>query len=89
MKKLIQCLASTVAVIMFLGFSIEIVQAGSCELPYFGSASFNAPLIIDTPYWPLLPGTTFVYEPVPNEENVVNTITVTYDFKTITVDDFF
>jgi len=73
-------------VVMLMGFSIGVVQAGKCELPDFFSADFSDPLTIDNPYWPLVPGDTFVYEPVPNEENVVNTITVTSDFKTITVE---
>ena len=86
MKKLIRFLSSIIAVVLLLGFSVGAAQAGPCELPDFGSASFTDPLTIDNPYWPLVPGTTFVYEPVPNEDNVVNTITVTSDYKTITVD---
>ena len=85
MKKLTQFLSPTFAVIMFLGFSIGVVQAGPCELADFASASFTTPLTIDNPYWPLESGTTFVYEPVPNEDDVVNTIAVTSDTKTITV----
>ena len=73
-------------VMMLLGFLIGTAQAGPCELPDFGSASFTNPLVIDNPFWPLVPGTTFVYEPVPNEDNVVNTVTVTGDVKTVTVD---
>jgi len=74
------------SVMIFLGFLIGAAQAGPCELPDFGSAVFTEPLIIDNPFWPLVPGTTFVYEPVPNEDNVVNTVTVTGDVKTVTVD---
>ena len=73
-------------VIMLLSFLTGAVEAGPCELADFGSASFTEPLVIDNPFWPLVPGTTFVYEPVPNEDNVVNTITVTDDTKIITVD---
>ena len=68
-------------VIMLLSFLTGAGQAGPCELADFGSASFTEPLVIDNPFWPLVPGTTFVYEPVPNEDNVVNTITVTDDTK--------
>ena len=85
MKKLTQFLSPTFAVIMFLGFSVGAVQAGPCELEDFASTSFSDPLTIDNPYWPLVPGTTFVYEPVPNDDNVVNTITVTNNVKTISV----
>jgi hypothetical protein len=85
MKKLALCLSLTIAVVMLLGFSIGIVLADPCELPDFASTSFTDPLTIDNPYWPLVPGTTFVYEPVPNEDNVVNTITVTNKTKKISV----
>jgi len=71
---------------MLLSFMSGVAQAGPCELPDFGSASFTDPLVIDNPFWPLVPGTTFVYEPVPNEDHVVNTVTVTGDVKTVTVD---
>jgi hypothetical protein len=86
MKKPTRILSSTVAVIMFLGFSVGAVQAGPCELADFASTSFTDPLTIDNPYWPLVPGTTFVYEPVPNEDDVVNTIIVTHGTKRIDVD---
>jgi len=86
MKKLTRFLSSTIAVVMLLGFSIGVAQAGRCELADFGSASFSDPTNINNPYWPLVPETTFVYEPVPNENNVVNTIRVTSDTKAITVD---
>lgn len=58
---------------------------GACGLPDFASASFSNPLIIDNPYFPLVPGTMFVYEPVPNDDNEVNTVIVTDNIKTITV----
>jgi hypothetical protein len=82
-------LASTVAVMMFLGFSIGVSQAGPCELPDFASATFSNPTDIDNAYFPLKPETIFVYEPVPNseEEYVVNTVIVTTGTKTITVGD--
>jgi len=86
MKKLNYFLASSIAAVMFLGFSTGILHAGSCELPDFFSASFTNPLDIDNPYFPLIPGTTFVYEPVPNEDDVINTITVTNRVKKISVD---
>jgi len=73
----------TLGVVMLLSFSVGGVQAGPCELPDFGSASFTDPLTIDNPYFPLVPGKTFVYEPRPNEDNVVNTITVTNGIKII------
>jgi hypothetical protein len=85
MKKLIHFLSSTVAVMMFLGFSIGVSQAGPCELPNFASATFSNPTVIDNPYLPLVPGTTFTYEPVPNPDDVVNIVIVTDTIKAITV----
>lgn len=85
MKKLLYVLSSTVVVIMFLGFSIGVVQAGPCELPDFATAKFNDSLTIDNPYMPWEPGTLFQYEPVPNDDNVVNYVEVTSYIKTITV----
>jgi len=85
MRKLTYFLASIVAMIMFLGFSIGVVHAGPCELPDFATATFSNPTVIDNPYLPLVPGTTFVYEPVPNDDRVVNTVIVTNRTKRITV----
>jgi len=73
----------TLGVVMLLSLSVGAVQAEPCELPDFESASFSNPTNIDNPYFPLIPGTTFVYEPVPNEDKVVNTITVTGDTKVV------
>jgi len=86
MKSLPYFLTSAVAVIIFFGFSIDTVQAGPCELPDFASTSFSNPTVIDNPYFPLIPGTTFVYEPVPNEDNIVDTVEVTFNTYTINVD---
>jgi hypothetical protein len=85
MKKLSIILSSFFVVLMFLGFSVAIAQAGPCSLPDFASASFSNPLKIDNPFMPLVPGTTSIYEPVPNPDNVVNTVTVTNKTKKITV----
>jgi len=86
MRKIMYCLTSVMLLVVLIGLPVGVVQAGPCELADFFSADFSAPLTIDNPYWPLVPGDTFVYEPVPNEDNVVNTITVTNDIKAITVD---
>ena len=92
MRKLMCCLTSVLVLVMLLGFSIGVVQAGKCELPDFASAKFSNPTRIDNPYFPLnpelplVPGKTFEYQPVPNEDDVVNTMTVTDCTKQITVD---
>jgi hypothetical protein len=87
MKTKMYCLTLAMAVVMLIGVSVGVVQAGPCELPVFDSENFTNPTDIDNSYWSLIPGTIFTYKPVPNEETVVNTIKVTYDTKTITVDD--
>jgi len=83
MRKVLCCLTFAIVLIMSIGFSIEVVYADPCELPQFDSDNFDNPLDIDNPYFPLEPGTIFVYEPRPNEDNVINTITVTYQTKEI------
>jgi len=92
MKKLFYILSSIVAVIMFVGFSGGVVQAGSCELPVFNADNFDnnagSPTYsanITNRYMPWVPGTLFQYEPVPNDDNVVNYVEVTDDIHTITV----
>jgi hypothetical protein len=83
MKTKMYCLTLAMAVVMLIGVSVGVVQAGPCELPVFDSENFTNPTDIDNSYWSLIPGTIFTYKPVPNEENVVNTIEVTSDTKTI------
>jgi hypothetical protein len=86
MKKLVHFLSATVAVMLFLGFSVVVVQADSCSLPDFASAKFSNPTNINNAYLPWVPGTTFIYAPVPNPDNVVNPVIVTNKTKRITVD---
>jgi len=86
MKKITYFLTPTIAIVVFMGFSIGVAPAGPCKLPDFVSASFANSTLIDNPYFPLMPGTTFVYKPVPNEENVVDTVEVTFNTYTINVD---
>lgn len=45
----------------------------------FDLADFSTPLAIDNRYWPLLPGTRFVYFEVSDNECVVNEFLVTQD----------
>lgn len=55
-------------------------DAGLVEYP-FDAADFSAPLAIDNPYWPLVPGTRIVYSEVSEDECVVNEFLVTNDSK--------
>jgi len=76
MKKALSCLTFVIVVMM----SIGTVNAG---LPTFSPKNFPKHPTIDNKYFPLEPGTTFLYEPFPNEENVLNIIEVTNQTETI------
>ena len=80
MKKLIGFLSSTIALIMLLSFSIGVAEAKKYELPAINSDDFVT--VINNPYFPLDPGTTFIYKPL-DEDNVVDTMEVTFDTKEI------
>jgi hypothetical protein len=77
MKRLTYCLALSIAVVMFIGFSIGQVDAACLNpaedglLPAFG-------LAIDNPWLPMVPGTTFVYEAEEEDEFIRNEITITH-----------
>jgi len=47
-------------VVMLIGFSIGVVQAGPCELPNFGDYKFDYP--VDNPYFPREIKRMYVYE---------------------------
>lgn len=86
MKKILFNVSPIVFFVLLFNFSPETVSAGSCVLPDFNAASFSDSLTIDNPYLPLVPGTTYVYEPVPNEDDVISVMVVTNSIKTVTVD---
>jgi hypothetical protein len=52
-------------------------------LPEFDPDDFEKGAAIDNPYWPLIPGTTFVYEAEVEDEIETNTVTVTHKKKKI------
>ena len=85
MKQIMRFYHMMIMVFVLLIFGAVSVQAGPCELPEFDPANFTDPLTIDNPYWPLFPGTIFVYEPVPNEDDVINTVEVTDETKSVTI----
>lgn len=62
MRKLVKGLISVTVVFVLLGFSIGVVQAGTCELPNFSADNFDNPA--DNPYLSRLNsiGHTYVYE---------------------------
>jgi hypothetical protein len=89
MRKLMCCLMSVLVAVMLIVSSIAVAQAGRCKLPDFASATFSDPTSVDNPYLPLVPGTVFLYEPVPNPDNVQNFVEVLdpqVEQKSITVD---
>jgi hypothetical protein len=91
MRKLRCCLTSVMVAVMLMQFSIAVVQAGPCDLPVFDAGNFHHPTVINNPYMPLVPGTVFLYEPVPNPGKVQNFVEVLHSYDTngdkqITVD---
>jgi hypothetical protein len=63
--------------VFLLGLSGGTARAGGTIEPVFDAANFSNPTVIDNPYWPLVPGTTFTYHSVAKDECQVNDITVT------------
>lgn len=58
-------------------------QAGGRVPVDFDQAVFSDPTTIDNPYWPLIPGTTYVYAAEAPDECEVDVFTVSSDIKTI------
>ncbi|MBI2841866.1 MAG: hypothetical protein HYX78_00545 [Armatimonadetes bacterium] len=81
MKKIARSLASVIAVLLLVGLSTKIAEAKFIELPEFDPANFV--LVVDNPYFPLVPKTTFVYEAETEDESIVDTVTVTDQIKVI------
>jgi hypothetical protein len=91
MRKIIFCLTSTTAAAILMTFAVRSARAGPCELPVFEPGKFNHPTKIDNPYFPLIPGTVFLYEPVPNPGKIQKFSQVLHSYdengrKQITVD---
>lgn len=81
MRTVICCLTSAIALVMLIGFSMSFVEAKNYELPAINPADFDSP--VDNPYFPLVSGTTFVYEADSEDEFILNEITVTDQTKVI------
>lgn len=58
-------------------------QPPTVNPPTFDAKNFTNSATIDNPYFPLTPGTTFVYEGVPGGQRQRNEVNVTHDTKTI------
>lgn len=66
MRKRVCCLASVMAMVMLIGLSIEVVQAGTCELPSLSVSAFT--MSNDNPYLSRGNiGFTYVYEAETDE----------------------
>ena len=85
MRKVMCCLTSVMAVVMMIGFSIGVVQAGPCELPDFDAGNFDEP--VDNPYLPQSvtddPGTTYIYEAEEEDGLIRDYIHFSTDIKEI------
>jgi len=66
------------SLVVLMGAIAGVVRAGGLvEVDIDFANDFTAPLNIDNPYWPLLPGNTFVYRAVEDDECGVNVVVVT------------
>jgi hypothetical protein len=81
MRKVMYGLTSVMAVVVLIGFLIGVAEAGPCELAEFQLTNFSDPG--DNIYFPLVPGTTFVYEAETEDELILNEITVTSETELI------
>jgi hypothetical protein len=71
-------IAHLVPLVIFLCATANVANAGGLvEADIDFSSDFTDPLTIDNPYWQLLPGNTFVYRSVEDDECIVNVIVVT------------
>ncbi len=80
-RKLIRGLFSIIMMPMLISFSLGGAEARRYVLPDISADDFVS--VIDNPYMPLEPGTTFVYEAETADEFILNNITVTDETKEI------
>jgi len=74
-----------VSMMTLISATAGVVKAGGLvEVDIDFATDFSAPLNINNPYWQLLPGNTYVYRAIEEDECVVNEIVVTEMIK----DDF-
>lgn len=66
--------------VLALSIASQARAGGLVEYP-FDLANFSTPLLIDNPYWPLLPGARVVYFEESEDECIVNEVLVTSDAK--------
>ncbi|MFC5578221.1 hypothetical protein ACFPOA_09395 [Lysobacter niabensis] len=57
--------------------SMPSARSGGLVEPEFDLADFTTPLLIDNPYWPLLPGGRVIYFEESDDECIVNEVLVT------------
>lgn len=81
MKGFMCCLILILTVATLVAFATRPVEARMFEPPVVGPDDFVS--VIDNPYLPLEPGTTFVYEAETEDEFILNHVTVTNDTKVI------
>jgi hypothetical protein len=91
MRKVICRLIPAIVAVILMTFAVRTVRAGPCELPVFDPHNFSHPTKIDNPYFPLIPGTVFLYEPVPNPGKIQKFVEVLHSYdengrKQITID---
>ncbi|MHB1000887.1 MAG: hypothetical protein ACYC27_16720 [Armatimonadota bacterium] len=81
MYRLAGCLAFLIAVLLAVAFSNGVAEAKFIEPSAVTPVDFVT--VIDNPYFPLVPGTTFVYEAETEDEFILDEVTVTNQTKEI------
>jgi len=64
------------ALVLWIGCLTSQALAGEVFFE-FNAADFSSPTTIDNAYWPLMPGTTYIYEAMEDDELVLNHVTIT------------
>ncbi len=73
-----------VILVMVLGVGCLTSGALAGEVFFeFNAADFSSPTTIDNAYWPLVTGTTFIYEAMEDDELLLNYVTVTGNTKVV------
>ena len=83
MKRVMKSLVVLFTVMALSGLMFGSVIAGGLDPIEVNKNNFDNPTVIDNMYWPLVPGTTFLYEAEEDDELIVNEFTVTNKTKKV------
>lgn len=80
MKRFTIAIGGIALLLMFMASAAIPTQAEGVS---FNKAKFSNPLVVDNPYFPLVPGTTFIYEGTEDRKSTFEEFVVTNQTKTI------